>query len=163
MHIKPERLYKIIECLGFSYEEVNPNYLRLHPSSFNLVPSPLVSGFMVLRLESELSNAFNRVILDASLECFKNDWSSLTIDQDHILLVGTKSHLIQKVISIMMGNDSPKSSLAPHCQLIFKRSGSDAELLLIVHGCTSKLLELEQHVGALIYALRQGARQPAAI
>ena len=67
------------------------------------MPSDLVSGFMVLRLKSELSEAFNRVILDTSLESFEDDWSEVTIDQSNIHLVGTESHLLQKVNSIMLG------------------------------------------------------------
>jgi hypothetical protein len=54
-----------------SYREINPNDLDLSPSSkLRLAPSSLVSGFMVLMLKSELSLAFNRVILDAGLATF---------------------------------------------------------------------------------------------
>ena len=45
---------------------------------------------MVLRLRSELSTTtFDRIILDTHLDCFKDDWSEVTIDKDHILMVGT--------------------------------------------------------------------------
>lgn len=70
---------------------------------------------MVLRLRSELSETFSRVILDTRLVCYDDVWGELTIDQDHLLMLGSESHLLRKVISIMMGEDSPKSSLAPHC------------------------------------------------
>jgi len=69
---------------------------------------------MVLFLRSELTEAFNRVIVDTLLPCFPNDWTELSIDRDNLLLVGMQSTLLKKVIDIMMSRDSPKNSLESH-------------------------------------------------
>lgn len=112
--IDPQRVYRILEAIGFSYSLMDHDNDDVDRSSSKLAKSSLISGFMVLFLRSGLTSAFNRLIIDTQLPCFENEWTELSIENDHILLVGMKSSLIKKMIKVMIDKDAPKNSLESH-------------------------------------------------
>lgn len=112
--IDPQRVYRILEAIGFSYSLMDHDNDDVDRSSSKLAKSSLISGFMVLFLRSGLTSAFNRLIIDTQLPCFENEWTELSIQNDLIVLVGMKSSLIKKMIKVMIDKDAPKNSLESH-------------------------------------------------